>query len=78
MARLRDRGVVVAGVVADEPGASSFEGVPRVTPAAFASLEADVLVLSSRTFEAALAEKARRWLPGAIPLVRLYTTEASG
>lgn len=65
----------VVAVVDDAPTADRLDDVPLVPPSAWASLVVDGLVLSSRTFEPLLAERARRWLPPGVPLMRLYTDE---
>jgi hypothetical protein len=73
--RLAHEPARVVAVIDDAPGEPVFAGVPRVTPAAWATLDADAVVLSSRTFEPLLAARAVRWLPTGVPLVRLYTED---
>ena len=75
IARLAREPAAVVAVIDDQPGDVAFAGVPRVTPAAWPTLAADAVVLSSRTFEPVLAARAARWLPSDVPLVRLYTDE---
>jgi glycosyltransferase involved in cell wall biosynthesis len=75
IARLAHEPARVVAVIDDQLGAPEFAGVARVTPAAWDTLEADAVVLSSRTFEPLLAARAARWLPADVPLVRLYTEE---
>ncbi|MEO5821185.1 MAG: glycosyltransferase family 1 protein [Vicinamibacteraceae bacterium] len=73
IARLAPERATVVAVIDDHPGDPQFAGVARITPAAWPTLEADAVVLSSRTFEPLLAARATRWLPAGVPLVRLYT-----
>ncbi|MFI5076677.1 MAG: glycosyltransferase [Vicinamibacteria bacterium] len=75
IARLANGPCRVVAVVDDAPATDHFDNLPLVPPSAWASLAADVLVLSSRTFEPLLAARATRWLPPGVPLVRLYTDE---
>jgi glycosyltransferase involved in cell wall biosynthesis len=75
IARLAGEPARVVAVIDDQPGAPEFAGVVRVTPAAWGTLRADAVVLSSRAAEPLLAARAARWLPADVPLVRLYTDE---
>lgn len=65
----------VVAVIDDAATDFYFHGVRLVTPADWPSLDVDALVVSSRGNEAALAVKARGWLPGYVPIVCFYTAE---
>jgi glycosyltransferase involved in cell wall biosynthesis len=65
----------VVAVIDDAATDFYFHGVRLVTPADWPSLDADALVVSSRGSEAALAGKARGWLPSYVPIVCFYTAE---
>ena len=60
-------------MIDDAPAADRFEDLPLVSPACWATLDADALVLSSRGAEPQLAARAAVWLPAGVPLVRLHT-----
>jgi hypothetical protein len=65
----------VVAVIDDGATDFYFHGVRLVTPADWPSLDADALVVSSRGSEAALAGKARGWLPSYVPIICFYTAE---
>lgn len=65
----------IVAVVDDGPAHVRFAGLPLVTPADWAGLDADALVISSRGSEATLARRARTWLPPHVPIVCFYTAE---
>ena len=65
----------IVAVVDDAPTHVRFAGLPLVTPADWAGLDADGLVVSSRGSEAMLAARARTWLPPYVRIVCFYTAE---
>lgn len=65
----------IVAVIDDAPAASAFHGLPLTTPSEWPTFDAEALVISSRGSEAALAAKARGWLPGDVPIVCCYTAE---
>jgi glycosyltransferase involved in cell wall biosynthesis len=65
----------IVAVIDDAATDVYFHGVRLVTPADWPTLDVDALVVSSRGGEAALATKARGWLPPYVPIVCFYTAE---
>ena len=65
----------IVAVIDDAPTHVRFAGLPLVTPADWAGLDVDGLVISSRGSEAALAQRARTWLPPRVPIVCFYSAE---
>jgi glycosyltransferase involved in cell wall biosynthesis len=65
----------IVAVIDDAPTHVRFAGLPLVTPADWAGLDADGLVISSRGSEAVLAQRARTWLPANVPIVCFYGAE---
>ena len=65
----------IVAVIDDAPTHVRFAGLPLVTPADWAGLDADAIAISSRGSEATLAQRARSWLPPFVPIVCFYTAE---